>query len=111
LLRIGRPYLRPGEPPTAEPEGLLFMCLNADIERQFEFVQQTWVNAPSIHTLRNDIDPIASTSPSTKTAKFTIPQEAGAVELPQMHSFTKVIGGGYFFLPGRQALRYLGRLC
>jgi cytochrome P450/deferrochelatase/peroxidase EfeB len=109
LLRIGRPYLRAGAPPTAEPEGLLFMCLNADIERQFEFVQQTWVNAPSIHTLRNDIDPIASTS--AKLAKFTIPQEAGAVELPQMRSFIKVIGGGYFFLPGRQALRYLGRLC
>ena len=25
--------------------GLLFMCLNADIERQFEFIQQTWVMA------------------------------------------------------------------
>src|SRR5262249_31676611 len=26
--------------------GLHFMCLNADLERQFEFVQQTWLNNP-----------------------------------------------------------------
>jgi hypothetical protein len=35
------------------------MCLNADIERQFEFIQQTWLRAPSFHGLRSEVDPVA----------------------------------------------------
>ncbi len=50
ILRRGRPYglplveppSRPGEEQGAET-GLLFLCLNTDIERQFEFVQHTWL--------------------------------------------------------------------
>ena len=30
------------------------MCLNGDIERQFEFVQQTWVGGSSFHGLSNE---------------------------------------------------------
>lgn len=108
LLRVGRPYVEQTANGETRPSGLLFMCLNADIERQFEFVQQTWINAPSIHTLRNDIDPIAATT--GEGACFTIPMDTGGVELPNMQAFTVVIGGGYFFVPGRQAMRYLGRL-
>lgn len=39
ILRIGRQYSRRPE----RTPGLLFMCLNGDLERQFEFVQQTWI--------------------------------------------------------------------
>jgi deferrochelatase/peroxidase EfeB len=28
----------------AVDRGLMFLCLNTDIRRQFEFVQQTWIN-------------------------------------------------------------------
>ena len=41
-----------------QERGLLFMCVNANIERQFEFVQQTWVNNPSFNGLYNERDPI-----------------------------------------------------
>ena len=36
--------------------GLLFMCLNADIERQFEFIQQTWVMLRLFHGLDGEVD-------------------------------------------------------
>ena len=40
------------------PRGLLFLCINADIERQFEFIQQTWANSPKFGGLYTDSDPI-----------------------------------------------------
>ncbi len=49
ILRRGRPYgqylQHPSKIKKAKGErGLLFFCVNASISRQFEFVQQTWVN-------------------------------------------------------------------
>ena len=40
--------------------GLLFMCLNGDIERQFEFIQQTWLVSPAFHGLVGEQDPLNS---------------------------------------------------
>jgi len=38
--------------------GLHFICLNSDIERQFEFVQQTWINNPVFAGLDGEVDPL-----------------------------------------------------
>ena len=54
ILRVGRRY----QPDAGRNQGLFFMCLNADIERQFEFIQQTWLQAPSFHGLMDERDPI-----------------------------------------------------
>jgi cytochrome P450/deferrochelatase/peroxidase EfeB len=112
LLRRGRLYERPGsEDGVTKPEkGMLFACLCADIERQFEFVQQTWINSPNFHGLSNEPDPIVGTRSSN--SRFTIPTPAGPVKLEQpdggsMNQFVTVRGGGYFFLPSRSALLYL----
>jgi deferrochelatase/peroxidase EfeB len=101
ILRVGRRY---GSQGKFEKEGLFFMCLNADIERQFEFVQQTWTNATSFHGLENEVDCF---SPAGRTNRFTIPTARGPLCLPRMADFVTVKGGGYFFLPGRRALRFL----
>ncbi|MCC2688914.1 MAG: cytochrome, partial [Rhizobiaceae bacterium] len=45
ILRVGRTYEKPAGHGRKPEKGLLFMCLNADIERQYEFMQQTWVAA------------------------------------------------------------------
>jgi len=47
------------------------MCLNANIERQFEFVQQSWVAGSNFHGLRNEVDPITGQSAGTDQ-NFTI---------------------------------------
>ena len=42
--------------------GLHFICLNANIQRQFEFIQHTWLNNPKFAGLYDDADPIAAPS-------------------------------------------------
>ncbi|MCO6388757.1 hypothetical protein [Aliihoeflea sp. 40Bstr573] len=109
-LRDGRAQVPAGdgEGPEATDgpaEGLLFIAMNASIERQFEFVQQTWINASSFHGLRNEPDPLLH---SGEVGSFTIPTANGPVVLTGLSTFARVRGGGYFFMPGRSLLRFLG---
>ena len=60
LLRRGRTYDYQPPEETKKEKGLLFTCLCADLDRQFEFVQQSWIGSPSFHGLKNEADPIAS---------------------------------------------------
>ena len=101
ILRVGRPYGPDGD----GKEGLLFMCLNTDIDRQFGFIQQTWALAPSFHGLEAEVDPFVGVS--AKRGLFTIPAKDGPVRVKGLRDFVTVKGGAYFFLPGRQAVRYL----
>ena len=42
---------------TTSERGLNFICLNANIQRQFEFVNHTWLNNPKFGRLYDDADP------------------------------------------------------
>jgi deferrochelatase/peroxidase EfeB len=102
LLRVGRPYdAVPGRWP-----GLLFMCLNADVERQFEFVQGSWLMNPRFHGLANEVDPLLAHGGSTS---LTVPTDDRPLHLRGLSDFVRVRGGGYFFLPGRTAFGFLAR--
>lgn len=103
ILRAGRLYEEEG----GKKKGLLFVCLNADIERQFEFIQQTWIEAPAFHGLDGEVDPVFSDR--GRDAKYTIPMPDGARTISGLKSFVTTRGGEYFFLPGRQALAFLSR--
>ncbi|MDP9412837.1 MAG: Dyp-type peroxidase [Pseudomonadota bacterium] len=111
LLRRGRSYAYdPGD--GTLHKGLLFMALCADLERQFEFVQHTWINSSSFHGLTKEPDPIAgriadSESTAARTYSFTIPTALGPVVLDDVGSYTRVRAGGYFFMPSLAALKYL----
>lgn len=102
LLRVGRLY----QGGNGKPAGLMFMCLNGDIERQFEFVQQTWMVSSKFHGLTGEVDPLASRGHAGENG-FTIPTRRGPVALNPLPKFVTMRGGGYFFLPGRQLLKYL----
>jgi Dyp-type peroxidase family len=104
LLRRGRPY---GD--EKSERGMLFVALCADLERQFEFLQQSWVGSPSFQGLSNEPDPITSPPPLEpgKPCVFTIPTPVGPVTMKNMRSFVTVRAGGYFFMPSRSALRFL----
>jgi Dyp-type peroxidase family len=105
LLRRGRPY------ETAQEKGMMFTCLCGDLERQFEFVQQSWIASSSFHGLSGEIDPIIGWQDPAKTGIFTIPTPAGPVTLPQLDTFVTVRAGGYFFMPSRAAIYYLLDRC
>jgi Dyp-type peroxidase family len=117
LLRRGRVY---GEPVAASmspddilraaatgERGLHFICLNANISRQFEFVQQTWANNPKFDGLYNDTDPIIGPRDPDTGGVFTEQSEPVRRMVRGLPEFVTVRGGAYFFLPGLTALRYL----
>jgi deferrochelatase/peroxidase EfeB len=104
LLRRGREYGRPGQDPG--PAGLHFVCLNASISRQFEFVQNAWIVSGKFNGLPDESDPLLG----APEGRFSIPREgkcpARVTEIPR---FITVRGGAYFFLPGIRAIRYFAR--
>lgn len=119
LLRRGRAYGAAPHAPEqllagadAPESGLYFMCLNANLARQFEFVQGAWQMSTKFAGRRDETDPLLGNRcpvPGLATVDtFSQPQAAGpdrrAHDLPR---FVSVVGGGYFFLPGIRALRFL----
>jgi deferrochelatase/peroxidase EfeB len=123
ILRRGREYgpgLTPEQavqsaPPDDPERGLHFLCLNANIGRQFEFVQNAWLMSTKFDGLSGESDPLlGNRTPAgdgRSTDNFTIPRAGMARRcisgLPQ---FITVRGGAYFFLPGIRALRYFSRV-
>ena len=118
LLRRGRKYgdvaaaRRSRSPRPAQTPGIHFICLAANIKRQFEFVQSAWLIGSKFAGLTGESDPMlghrlpdAGNSP---TDGFSIPQAGGPdCRLSGLPQFVTVQGGAYFFLPGIRALRYL----
>jgi len=109
ILRRGRSYGDRALDPFKRDEidrGLHFMCLTADIERQFEFVQQAWQNNPGFANLVGEVDPVSGTT-AVRNNVFTVPREPVRLRVSNLHSFVRVVGGAYFFLPSIRALRFL----
>lgn len=98
ILRRGRVY------ENADGEvGLLFLCLNASISRQFEFIQASWSNDPFFQGLAGEVDPISGTARGN-AGVFTIPASPYRHKLQSVPQWVTLKGGAYFFLPGMQAL-------
>ena len=117
ILRRGREY-GPGagqdgaNPPSPnEPRGIQFICLVANIARQFEFLQGAWMNSSKFDAMSDESDPLLGNREpvaGASTDAFSQPQASGlrerATGVPQ---FVTVKGGAYFFLPSIAFLRYL----
>lgn len=116
IARRGRQYGSVISPDEAvgsvngdEERGLHFICLNANLARQFEFIQHTWMNNPKFDGLYEDADPVV-TARGGRGGTFTMPATPVRVRVTGLPSFVTVRGGAYFFLPGIAAIRYLGAL-
>jgi Dyp-type peroxidase family len=114
LLRRGREYgpLIGDDLTTVVDDGaergLHFVCLCANIARQFEFVQHTWANNPKFDGLYEDPDPLVG--PHDQSTCFTIPRKPVRTRFTGLPQFVTVVGGAYFFLPGIKAILYLASL-
>jgi deferrochelatase/peroxidase EfeB len=120
MIRRGRAYgpplvedMDPAKLVTASPDrverGLHFICLNAAIDRQFEFVQNQWANNPKFGELYDDPDPLigmADESPGT----FTVQGRPVRRRYTGIPRFVEMRGGAYFFLPSIAAIRMLAEL-
>lgn len=115
MLRRGIPYgeyvpvgENAAEKNPVDGQGLIFLSLSASIERQFEFVQQQWVNYGDSLFQGSDKDPITGSN-FFGYGHFKIPGNATkplriCTAVPQ---FVTTKGGEYFFMPGIEALGYL----
>ena len=119
VLRRGRRYGKRLSPDEAiqmgkadgEERGIYFISLNANIGRQFEFVQNAWIMGTKFDGLTEESDALIGNReliggcPVTNT--FSIPLESGVRRrITGMPQFVTVRGGAYFFLPSIRALRY-----
>ena len=116
ILRRGREYVIESPDEHGAPavqRGLRFVCLNANISRQFEFIQTSWLAFPKFEGLDESDPLLGARTPmlaGRATDTFTRSHNNGVCSrsgpLPQ---FVRVVGGAYFFLPSIPALRYLAR--
>ena len=108
ILRRARVFDEDGE------TGLQFMCFNASIVRQFEFVQSAWCNNAFFQSLQKEVDPIIGTPRAARLGvddvdRFSIPREPYRRVLEKLPQFVTVRGGAYFFMPGLPALRFIAQ--
>jgi Dyp-type peroxidase family len=110
ILRRGMPYgpeLPAGASDDGQQRGLLFVCMQASIARQFEIVQSQWCNDGNAFGLGREPDPIAG--PADTMATHLIGGEPPQLVSP-LRSCVQCRGGEYFFVPGIAALRALPAL-
>jgi len=110
IIRRGVPYGPPLLPDVLEDDGvdrgLVFVCFNASISRQFESVQLQWLNDGNGFHLGHDSDFLLG-SP-LGTGKMTVQGDPPFMLSPQA-PFVTTRGGEYLFMPGIAALRALAR--
>ena len=116
IMRRGLPYGRyvpDGEPvDDKEDRGIIFMALNASFFRQFEFVQQQWIDYGNDAHQGNDKDLL--TGNHDGRGKFVVqgsndPNNPAAPFIcAKLPNFVELRGGDYFFMPSLTALQLMG---
>ncbi|MEL6125308.1 MAG: peroxidase [Pseudomonadota bacterium] len=112
ILRRGLPYgpteLGVGDDTTEQ--GVIFMVICASIFRQFEFVQQQWIQYGLDFNLGNNTCPLLGDH--THHTRHSIPSDPKSGRPPyvidKLKTFVETRGGDYFFIPSLTALRMIG---
>ncbi len=113
ITRRGLPY-GPYAPEGAEvrddeERGVAFMVLNANLARQFEFVQQQWIEYGNDSHLGNEKDPLLGNR--DEGGSFLIQGTEDPKNPPflcgALPGFVELRGGDYFFIPGMTALKMM----
>ena len=90
----------------ADDRGIIFMALNASLSRQFEFVQQQWIEYGNDARQGNDKDMLMGNHGGQ--GKFVVQGDRSAANPPyvcaHLPNFVELKGGDYFFLPSITAL-------
>ncbi len=110
IMRRGLPYgqyVPEGQPVSdADERGVIFMALNASLFRQFEFVQQQWIEYGNDAHQGNDKDPLLGNHDAH--SRFVIQGTADPQNPPffcgALPHFVELRGGDYFFVPSLTAL-------
>jgi Dyp-type peroxidase family len=126
MIRRGIPFTTTS--PAGTDVGLHFMAIVADIVRQFEFIQRSWLNdpnfpnggqpstpgqppytPPSPGVPSAGVDPIGANYPAGSQDAYLPSSGATAQLIALAHQFVHMTGGEYFFVPSIAALQRLGQ--
>jgi len=105
------PYVPPDQSANDTDEhGVVFMALNASLFRQFEFVQQQWIEYGNDARQGNDKDVLLGNHEDA--GKFMIQGTADDTKDPPflcggLPNFVELRGGAYVFMPSITALRLI----
>lgn len=108
ILRRGLPYdtSNAGE----RERGIVMLICCSSLERQYEFVQQQWLNYGMDNNAGNDTCPMLGARPE-RNLKFVIPNDPEGDGAPficaNLPQFVETRGGAYFFVPSMTSLRML----
>jgi deferrochelatase/peroxidase EfeB len=111
ILRRGLPYGPSsfGHSNDETEQGVAFMIICANIFRQFEFVQQQWIQYGLDFNVGNNTCPLLGNHEHHK--RHIIPGDPDAGGKPyimnKLKTFVETRGGDYFFIPSLTALRMM----
>jgi deferrochelatase/peroxidase EfeB len=117
ILRRGLPYGGPSpEVPDSAERGIIMLVVCANLFRQFEFVQQQWINYGLDSNSGNDTCPLVGNhsagGATAAKAKFVIASDPKSGRPPfvveGIPQFVDTRGGEYFFVPSMTSLRMIG---
>jgi deferrochelatase/peroxidase EfeB len=112
ILRRGLPYgtVDAANPTDVGEHGIVFLAVCANLFRQFEFVQQQWVQYGLDFNAGSDACPIVGNHDTE--SKFVIAAKPTGDGAPficdRIPQFVEPRGGEYFFVPSMTALRMIG---
>jgi Dyp-type peroxidase family len=122
IIRAGIPFgpeVMPGETATSHSRGLMFVCYQTSIERQFEYIQRHYANNPDFvdgkqrpggGAVMPGFDPVIGQAPKNGAREMDEPfpnypngNRRTTLEIPR--EFVTLTAAGYFFMPSITALR------
>jgi len=112
IIRRGMPYGSFIKPKQQAPvhgkkkRGLHFICYNARIDSQFEFIQRNWLNSSDFLAMPSNVpDPLVASRASNDIGQVC----RGREQQPAfgMQQYIHLKGGDYFFAPGLAGLEQI----
>jgi deferrochelatase/peroxidase EfeB len=117
ILRRGLPYGAVSNPPKdTDEQGIIFLAVCASLFRQFEFLQQQWIQYGLDFNAGNDTCPLLGNhgpdAGQMQDAKFVIAADPASGKppyiCPKLPQLVEPRGGEYFFVPSMTALQMIG---
>jgi deferrochelatase/peroxidase EfeB len=101
ILRRGIPFRERGE------EGLVFVCYQAAIERQYEWLQAYWANVRYAPELNASPDTMISLEARNRCAVEVPLPGGGSAPMKVRNDWIQPTGGFYAFVPSIRGLRHV----
>ena len=100
-ITYGEPVPRDKNQRDINPDGqgLMFMTLQTNITRQFEFVNQQWINFGNDLNQGNERDPLVGVQSGTGRLAVPGDETNPTVVCGNLPQFVRTRGGDYFFMP------------